>query len=58
MEKFLGGEEITNEEIVKAIRKATLAKYYCTCCCGTSFKNKGVQNLLDAVVAYLYAISC
>ena len=53
MEKFLEGEEITNEEIMDAIKRATIAMHIVPMTCGTAFKNKGVQTLLDAVVAYL-----
>ena len=55
MEKYLGGEEITVEEIKKAIRKATVACKMTPVCCGSSFKNKGVQPMLDAVVDYMPA---
>ena len=53
MEKYLGGEEITNEELVSGIRKGTLNVEFYPVVCGTAFKNKGVQKVLDAVVAYL-----
>jgi len=53
MEKYLGGEEITTEELMSAIRQATIAINICPVICGSSFKNKGVQPLLDAVVDYL-----
>jgi elongation factor G len=53
MEKYLGGEEITNEELVDGIRKGTLNVEFYPVVCGTAFKNKGVQKVLDAVVAYL-----
>ncbi len=53
MEKYLGGEELTNEEIKAAIRQATIDIHICPVICGSAFKNKGVQNLLDAVVEYL-----
>ncbi|MFJ7935183.1 elongation factor G [Sporosarcina sp. NPDC096371] len=53
MNKFLDEEEITVEEIKAAIRKATLAVQFYPVVCGTAFKNKGVQLVLDAVVAYL-----
>jgi len=53
MEKYLGGEELTIEEIKTAIRKATLAVEFYPVVCGTAFKNKGVQLVLDAVVDYL-----
>ena len=52
-EKFLMDEEITNEELIAGIRKATLALTMTPVVCGTSYKNKGVQKLLDAIVAYL-----
>ncbi|HNI70781.1 MAG TPA: elongation factor G, partial [Marmoricola sp.] len=53
MEKYLEGEELTVEEIEAAIRRATLADKLNPVLCGTAFKNKGVQPLLDAVVKYL-----
>jgi elongation factor G len=53
MEKFFNGESFTEDEIVKAIRAATLGQKITPVLCGTAFKNKGVQFLLDAVVAYL-----
>jgi elongation factor G len=53
MEKFLEGEEITNDEIIAAIKKATIEMHVVPMLPGTAFKNKGVQTLLDAVVAYL-----
>ncbi len=53
MEKFLCEEEITPDELRRAIRKGTLAVKLVPVVCGTSYKNKGVQKLLDAVVAYL-----
>ncbi|PIC64967.1 elongation factor G [Sporosarcina sp. P13] len=53
MEKYLGGEELTIDEIKTAIRKATLAVEFYPVVCGTAFKNKGVQLVLDAVVDYL-----
>ena len=53
MEKFLGGEELTEEEIVSALRTGTLACALTPVLCGTSYRNKGVQPLLDAVLAYL-----
>ena len=55
MEKFLEGEELTTEEIVAGIKAATIGMHIVPMVCGTSFKNKGVQTLLDAVVAYLPA---
>ena len=53
MEKYLSGEELSIEEIKLAIRKATLAVEFYPVVCGTAFKNKGVQLVLDAVVDYL-----
>ena len=53
MEKYLMGEELTSEEIIAGIRKATLANCMVPVCCGTSYRNKGVQKLLDAIVAYM-----
>jgi elongation factor G len=53
MEKFLGGEEITEEEIKRAIRKGTIEMKITPVLCGSAFKNKGVQMLLDAIVDYL-----
>jgi elongation factor G len=53
MEKYLGGEELGREEIMAAIRKATIDIKICPVICGSAFKNKGVQNLLDAVIDYL-----
>ncbi len=53
MEKFLEGEEISQDEIIAAIKRATIAMHIVPMTCGTAFKNKGVQTLLDAVVAYL-----
>lgn len=55
MEKYFGGEEISLEEINKALRAATLANAIVPVTCGTAFKNKGVQALLDAIVAYMPA---
>jgi len=53
MEKYLGGEELTEEEIKAAIRQATIDIKICPVICGSAFKNKGVQALLDAVLDYL-----
>ena len=53
LEKYLGGAELTYEEIQHAIRKATTGGYIVPVLCGASFKNKGVQALLDAVIDYL-----
>ena len=55
MEKYLGGEEISEEEIKKVIRKATIACKMCPVTCGTSYRNKGVQPMIDAVVDYMPA---
>ncbi|MBS1116784.1 MAG: fusA [candidate division NC10 bacterium] len=53
MHKYVAGEPVTAAEIQKALRRATLAQRVVPVLCGASFKNKGVQPLLDAVVAYL-----
>jgi elongation factor G len=53
MEKYLEGEPITAEEIVRAVRRGTLQNKIVPVTCGSSFKNKGVQPLLDAIVDYL-----
>src|SRR3954470_1029516 len=53
MEKYLGGEELTMDEIRLAIRKATVTGKMIPVLCGASFKNKGVQALLDAVIDFL-----
>jgi len=53
MERYLAGEELSQEEITLAIRKATCAGGIVPVLCGASFKNKGVQALLDAVIDYL-----
>ncbi len=55
MEKYFGGEELTVDEIKTAIRKATIANEMVPVCCGTSYRNKGVQKLLDAIVDYMPA---
>ena len=55
MEKYLEGEQLTLEEIKGAIRKATIANDMVPVLCGTSYRNKGVQLLLDAVVDYMPA---
>ena len=52
-EKYVEGKAITEPELVAGIRKATIAQKIFPVICGSSFKNKGVQNLLDAVAAYL-----
>jgi elongation factor G len=53
MMKYLEGEELTKEEIIKGIRKQTIANAMVPVVCGSSYKNKGVQLMLDAVVAYM-----
>jgi elongation factor G len=53
MHKFIEGETVTNDEIRAGIRKATIALQIFPVICGTAFKNKGVQTMLDAVVDYL-----
>jgi len=55
LEKYLSGEELTIEEIKACIRKATINNDMVPVVCGTSYKNKGVQKLLDAIVDYLPA---
>ena len=55
MEKYIGGEELTEAEIKAAIRKATIACKMCPVTCGTSYRNKGVQPMLDAVIDYMPA---
>jgi len=53
MEKYFGGEELTKEEIQAAIRKMTIASEVYPVFCGTAYRNKGIEPILDAVVAYL-----
>tara|TARA_B100001123_G_scaffold21287_1_gene23441 strand:- start:1618 stop:3600 length:1983 start_codon:yes stop_codon:yes gene_type:complete len=53
LEKYLEGQELTEDEIRQAVRKATLANAITPVLCGSAFKNKGVQRLLDAVVEFL-----
>lgn len=55
MEKYLGGEELTEEEIKSALRQRVLNNEIITVTCGSAFKNKGVQAMLDAVIEYLPA---
>ena len=55
MEKYLEGEEITREELKAAIRKETIANTLVPVVCGSSYKNRGVQKLLDAIVDYMPA---
>ena len=52
-EKFVHGEEVSNSDLAAGIRRATISQKIFPVICGTAFKNKGVQNLLDAVVDYL-----
>lgn len=53
MEKYLEGEELTEEEIKSALRKGTIACEIVPVCCGSSYKNKGVQNLLDNIIEFM-----
>ena len=53
MMKYLEGEELTEEEIIKGIRKGTIANKLIPVCCGSSYKNKGVQELLNAIVNFM-----
>ncbi|MDR2697371.1 MAG: elongation factor G [Holophagales bacterium] len=53
MEKYLSGKTLTEEEISKGIRKGCIELVFTPVCCGSSFKNKGVQPLLDAIVSYM-----
>ena len=55
MEKYFEGEEPTTEQIKKIIRQSTIANSMVPICCGTSYRNKGVQPLLDAIVEYMPA---
>ncbi|WP_444645318.1 elongation factor G [Caproiciproducens sp. R1] len=55
MEKYLNGETLTKDEIISTIRKSTIANHMVPVTCGTSYRNKGVQKLLDAIVAYMPA---
>ncbi|UZD44095.1 elongation factor G [Selenomonas sputigena] len=55
MEKYLGGEEISEDEIRKAIRKATIACKMTPVTCGSSYRNRGVQPMLDAIVDFMPA---
>ncbi len=57
LEKYLAGQEITQDEIIKVLRTATIEGKIIPVLCGSSFKNKGVQRLLDAVVDFLPAPS-
>ena len=53
MEKYLGGEELSQEELIACIRKGTIESAFVPVLCGSAFKNKGVQPMLDAVVDYM-----
>jgi elongation factor G len=53
MEKYLSGKDLTEEEICGGIRKGCIELTFTPVCCGSSFKNKGVQPLLDAIVSYM-----
>ncbi len=53
MEKYLEGEELTTEEIKMGLRKGAIANTLVPVCCGTSYKNKGVQKLLDAIIDFM-----
>lgn len=53
LEKYLGGEEITEDEVRAAVRKATISMSIFPVLCGSAFKNKGVQTMLDAVTSFL-----
>ena len=53
MEKYLEGEELTEEELMAALRKATIANEIVPCICGSSYKNKGVQEMINGVVDFL-----
>ena len=53
MEKYLGGEEVSTEDVMRALRKGCLAFDFVPVLCGSAFKNKGVQPMLDAVVDFL-----
>ncbi len=55
LEKYLGGEEITEEELKAALRKACIACELVPVFCGSAYRNKGVQKMLDGVVEYMPA---
>lgn len=55
MDKYLGGGQLTNEEIKEGLRRRSLASQIVVTLCGSAFKNKGVQSMLDAVIDYLPA---
>ena len=52
LEKYLEGEEITSEEIMKVLRQATIELKIIPVICGSAFKNKGVQKLLDSIIDF------
>ena len=53
LEKYFGGEEISKDELIASIRAAVISSTFLPVCCGSSFKNKGVQQVLDSVTRYL-----
>ena len=53
LERYLNGEELSREEILSCIRKGTIANRIVPVCCGTSYRNKGVQPLLNAIVDFM-----
>lgn len=53
LEKYFGGDVITETELIASIREAVIASRFLPVCCGSSFKNKGVQQLLDSIIRYL-----
>jgi len=53
LEKYFGGEVITEDELIACIREAVIASKFLPVCCGSSFKNKGVQQVLDSITRYL-----
>ena len=53
LERYLNGEELSREEILRCIRKGTIANRVVPVCCGTSYRNKGVQPLLNAIVDFM-----
>src|SRR2546427_13192007 len=53
MDKYLNGKKLTEEEVRQCIRIGTISMKISPCLCGSAFKNKGIQHLLDAVVDYL-----
>ncbi|MFM7544591.1 MAG: elongation factor G [Ignavibacteria bacterium] len=53
LEKYFGGDDISEEELIASIRAAVISSTFLPVCCGSSFKNKGVQQVLDSVTRYL-----